>query len=403
MDSVKASDADIDGLPLKDGDKAKLHGRIFFFVRAKLSNVDGTDLSEVYAPNLSARTKSGGSALHPALAERHAVYAIDTLGEAGGSVQTAPFEDIRDRAAALDDVFETLGLTAVHLVGGSTGGWHAVNQAIHAPGRLASIGLLDARIVSALFARKVFCTARPLPCSTANACGRFLTWSAGRTSSTSPPPRLVLALFGGRSVVHDPVAAAARFESLLPHVDVEILPDAGHYLYLRPEDRDLIVDRLLEWLAWAARAPEPRRAATRLARHAAISRAEAALSPWPHSGQDIVTAPNSSSTETVNAVVHERHQRCRVIGLTCSGEATHWWIQRPCTWQVRRSTSSASSSIAGRTGRVRLTGFSRVVEASVVVFIAFSFRLLSGRRWANAGYDSRAAFFEDLSRSPPTG
>nr|WP_246481606.1 hypothetical protein [Amycolatopsis umgeniensis] len=60
VESVKAADADIDGLPLKDEDKAKLRGKNFFFVREKLTNVDGTNLAKVTTPVLSARTKSGG-------------------------------------------------------------------------------------------------------------------------------------------------------------------------------------------------------------------------------------------------------------------------------------------------------------------------------------------------------
>ncbi len=60
VESVKASDADINALPLKDEDKAKLRGKNFFFVREKLTNVDGTNLARVTAPILSARTKSGG-------------------------------------------------------------------------------------------------------------------------------------------------------------------------------------------------------------------------------------------------------------------------------------------------------------------------------------------------------
>jgi pimeloyl-ACP methyl ester carboxylesterase len=55
----------------------------------------------------------------------------------------------------------------------------------------------------------------------------------------------VTALFGGRSVVHDAALAAGRLRTLLPHSDVEILPDAGHDLFLRPEDRDVVVERLL--------------------------------------------------------------------------------------------------------------------------------------------------------------
>ncbi|UMP04642.1 alpha/beta fold hydrolase [Amycolatopsis sp. EV170708-02-1] len=227
-------------------------------------------------PGLMA-TSACFAALIPALAERHAVYAIDTLGEAGRSVHKVPFEDLRDRANALDAVFENLGLTEVRLVGGSTGGWHAVNQAIHAPGRLASIGLLDATTVSAPFSRRAFWYGLPVAVlDNDRLWRRFVAWTAGEDVLDQPAARLILAgircyrvrvpfqvrpsedalrsievptlaLFGGRSVVHDPVAAATRLESLLPHADVGILPDAGHYLHLRPQDRDLIIERVLGW------------------------------------------------------------------------------------------------------------------------------------------------------------
>ncbi len=60
VESVKAPDADIDELPLKEEDKAKLRGKDFFFVREKLTNVDGINLAEVTTPVLTATTKSGG-------------------------------------------------------------------------------------------------------------------------------------------------------------------------------------------------------------------------------------------------------------------------------------------------------------------------------------------------------
>ncbi len=60
VESVKAPDADIDQLPLNDEDKGKLRGKNFFFVREKLTNVDGTNLAEVHTPYLTATTKSGG-------------------------------------------------------------------------------------------------------------------------------------------------------------------------------------------------------------------------------------------------------------------------------------------------------------------------------------------------------
>ncbi|MFC3452534.1 hypothetical protein [Amycolatopsis speibonae] len=60
VESVKAPDADVDGLPLKEEDKAKLRGKNFFFVHEKLTNIDGTNLAEVTVPTLTAKTRSGG-------------------------------------------------------------------------------------------------------------------------------------------------------------------------------------------------------------------------------------------------------------------------------------------------------------------------------------------------------
>ncbi|MFI5610215.1 alpha/beta fold hydrolase [Amycolatopsis sp. NPDC051903] len=72
----------------------------------------------VLLPGLLA-TSACYAPLIPALADRGPVYAVDTLGEAGRSVQTAPFTGVGDRARGLDDVLAVLGLREVHLVGGS--------------------------------------------------------------------------------------------------------------------------------------------------------------------------------------------------------------------------------------------------------------------------------------------
>ncbi|WP_134728985.1 alpha/beta fold hydrolase [Amycolatopsis nivea] len=200
------------------------------------------------------------------------VYAVDTLGEAGRSVQTRPFADIRDRALGLDDVLAGLGLTEVCLVGGSTGGWHAVNQAIHAPDRLAAICLLDPTTVSVKFSAET--QRRALTAMVLNRdrdWRRFVAWSAGEDVFDQPAAQVVVAgihayrariplqtcpsdeelrgirtsvvaLFGGRSVVHDSVAAAANLRRLVPRAEVEILPEAGHYLCLRSADRERVLE-----------------------------------------------------------------------------------------------------------------------------------------------------------------
>lgn len=78
-----------------------------------------------------------------ALSAQRPVYAIDTPGDPGRSVQREPIHQPERAAQWLDEALDGLGLDRVHLVGSSYGGWLALNQALHRPGRLASATLLD--------------------------------------------------------------------------------------------------------------------------------------------------------------------------------------------------------------------------------------------------------------------
>jgi pimeloyl-ACP methyl ester carboxylesterase len=78
-----------------------------------------------------------------ALAERHPVYAIDTIGDVGRTTQTSPVRSGEDLALWLDEAFAALDLRGAHLVGLSYGGWVALNQARRAPERLASVTAVD--------------------------------------------------------------------------------------------------------------------------------------------------------------------------------------------------------------------------------------------------------------------
>jgi pimeloyl-ACP methyl ester carboxylesterase len=85
---------------------------------------------------------SGGNALMwfrhvSALGERHSVYAVDTMGDAGHSIQRVPIRDGNDGAAWLRELLEGLAIPRAHLVGCSYGGWLALHHAIHAPARTA--------------------------------------------------------------------------------------------------------------------------------------------------------------------------------------------------------------------------------------------------------------------------
>jgi pimeloyl-ACP methyl ester carboxylesterase len=88
-----------------------------------------------------------------ALAKDGPVYGIDMPGDANPSIARAAMTPPEDCAAWLDEVLGQLSERPAHLVGFSYGGWIAMNQAIRAPGRVASITLLDPAGLTKLDAR----------------------------------------------------------------------------------------------------------------------------------------------------------------------------------------------------------------------------------------------------------
>ncbi|WP_307821774.1 alpha/beta fold hydrolase [Streptomyces coffeae] len=79
----------------------------------------------------------------PALSAERPVYAIDTPGDPGRSVQREAIHQPERAAQWLEETLAGLGLDRVHLVGSSYGGWLALNQAHRGADRLASVTLLD--------------------------------------------------------------------------------------------------------------------------------------------------------------------------------------------------------------------------------------------------------------------
>jgi pimeloyl-ACP methyl ester carboxylesterase len=88
-----------------------------------------------------------------ALAGEGPVYGVDLPGDANPSVQRTPMTPPTSSAAWLDELLAQLSDRPAHLVGFSYGGWIAMNQAIRAPGRVASITLLDPAGLTKLDAR----------------------------------------------------------------------------------------------------------------------------------------------------------------------------------------------------------------------------------------------------------
>ncbi|WBP90053.1 alpha/beta fold hydrolase [Kitasatospora cathayae] len=225
-----------------------------------------------------------------ALGEHHPVYAIDTLDDPGRSVQRAVAAGSQENAAWLGEVLAGLGLDRIHLVGVSYGGWLTLNQAVHAPQRLASVTLLDpggiekvparfyVHMVGGLFGMLAPPRLRP-------AVGRLLAnpaLSAPREMiaplmlamrsyqpSRRPPARPftdeelasvrlpALVLVGRRSALLRPRQVVERVTALIPGVRSEIVERAGHGLNLeRPE---VVNERLLDFIGTVGREPgEPR-------------------------------------------------------------------------------------------------------------------------------------------------
>jgi pimeloyl-ACP methyl ester carboxylesterase len=88
-----------------------------------------------------------------ALAKDGPVYGIDMPGDPNPSIPRALMTPPASCAAWLDELLAQLSDRPAHLVGLSYGGWVAMNQAIRAPARVASITLLDPAGLTKLDAR----------------------------------------------------------------------------------------------------------------------------------------------------------------------------------------------------------------------------------------------------------
>ena len=189
-----------------------------------------------------------------ALAGDGPVYGIDMPGDPNPSIPRALMTPPASCAAWLDELLGKLSDRPAHLVGFSYGGWVAMNQAIRAPGRVASITLLDPAGLTRPDARfyrwltiSGLATLTPMPLRRRLA--RWLDlphmlepelmtlmWAAIRGYRAEPkfPGILtddelraitvpVLLITGARSALITPAQARAR-ASLMPHAEVAIVP-----------------------------------------------------------------------------------------------------------------------------------------------------------------------------------
>ncbi|SER17173.1 Pimeloyl-ACP methyl ester carboxylesterase [Lentzea xinjiangensis] len=204
------------------------------------------------------------------LAERHTVYAVDTIGEPGRSVQTRPVQSGQDQADWLADVLAGLGHEKFHLVGISRGAMIALDLAMRSTDRIAGViafepggfGIIGLRFVLWSFGQ-MFRWLLPAPILRRIMSGdphvrRTLAPLLLRGLKYKPhfPPLYeftddqlraievpVHFVLGERCAVHDARAVAARVEALNPRLRAEVVPGATHALTM--EQPDLTISRIL--------------------------------------------------------------------------------------------------------------------------------------------------------------
>ena len=189
-----------------------------------------------------------------ALAGAGPVYGIDMPGDPNPSVMRAPLAPPASCAAWLDELLGKLSDRPAHLVGLSYGGWVAMNQAIRAPGRVASVTLLDPAGLTRLDARfwwwftiSALASLTPMPLrrrlarwldSPAMLEPELMTllWAGSRGFRMEPKFPAVLTddelraidvpallVTGARSAMVTPAEARAR-ASLMPRAEVAVVP-----------------------------------------------------------------------------------------------------------------------------------------------------------------------------------
>ncbi|ANB06060.1 carboxylesterase [Streptomyces ambofaciens] len=225
----------------------------------------------VLLPGGGAATSASWYAQAGELARTHRLHAVDLIGAPGRS---APVGDRHPRTVAdlngwLDALLDGLGIGETALGGHSYGAWIALHHALHAPGRIRRLFLLDptqcfAGFEAAYLLRALPSLLRPTP----RRVRAFLDWETGagtpdpdwlalqeaavgfpaRRPVTGPRPEAgrlrgldvpVLLLLAGNSRTHDPSEVATRARALLPRVEVAVLPDVSHHALPQDAPPDL--------------------------------------------------------------------------------------------------------------------------------------------------------------------
>jgi pimeloyl-ACP methyl ester carboxylesterase len=192
------------------------------------------------------------------------VYAVDMIGEPGLSAPSRPPLASEAHALWLDDVMRGLSLARVSMVGISLGGWLALDYATRRPERIERLVLL---CPSGVGRQKTGIFFKAILLRTLGGWGRRklkeIVLGGAPAAGASPAvryfadfvslihanfrPRMVkipafsddslrrlampvMAILGGKDVFLDSAGTRSRLERNVAQVDVQYLPEAGHFL-----------------------------------------------------------------------------------------------------------------------------------------------------------------------------
>jgi pimeloyl-ACP methyl ester carboxylesterase len=215
-------------------------------------------------------------------AEFH-VLAVDTIGEPGKSLPMQPNASPRDLAAWLEGVLDELGISKTRVVGLSRGGWLGLNLALHAPQHVERIALLSpaASFISLnSFFRAIAGAAMHIPFRVVLKAALYswvargfvvnevfarqfilglqnYNWAIATNGYSGVMPSAfdddalrqlhipILMLIGDQDKLNPP-KAIERAGQVIPHIEAEIIPNAGHFLSMEQPER--VDARLIKFL-----------------------------------------------------------------------------------------------------------------------------------------------------------
>ncbi len=209
-----------------------------------------------------------------ALSQHYRTYAVDVIGEANKSRPSQPIKSLDDFLAWFTELIDSLGIDQMYLVGNSYGGFTAAYYAMHLPERIRKLVLIGPvatfhgvrPFYMNMFIPKMFYLFMPWLPGRRRAMQKAVDWMhAGlpvdpawqalftlqmeHGSNTSQVfPRLytaeelaqikapTLLLLGDREQIYPAEEASQAAQSLMPGIQVQIIPEAHHITALaQPE------------------------------------------------------------------------------------------------------------------------------------------------------------------------